>query len=144
MVDTNRLASRLAARLLEGREEPAARLIADDVWLAVVEGTVLIGERLPTARQLAVELGVSPRTVERAYHELEERGVVASRAGEGTFISLKPPPEAERERHHRFAELCREAYSGAATLGFTIDDLMGALAEFRSLEQPNPAREGGR
>lgn len=117
-----------------------SKLIVDDIWLAVVEGTLGSGERLPTARQIAVGLGVSPRTVDRAYRELEERGVVATRPGEGTFISLAPPTAEERERHRRFGELCRRSFEEARELGFTVDDLIDALVEFRSIEK-NPSEE---
>ncbi|MQA90357.1 MAG: GntR family transcriptional regulator [Gemmatimonas sp.] len=117
-----------------------ATVVVDGIWLDVVEGILASGERLPTARQVAVELGVSPRTIEQAYRELAKRGVVASRPGEGTFISLEPPPAEERERHRRFAEVCRGAYEGASDLGFGVDDLIDAIAEFRSLEK-NEAHE---
>jgi GntR family transcriptional regulator len=129
------LLQRLSARLRQGGDQPIANLIIDDVWLAVVEGTLSSGERLPTARQVAVGLGVSPRTVERAYRELEARGVVASRPGEGSFISLAPPPAEERERHRRFGELCRQAFEDARELGFAVDDLIDALVEFRTIER---------
>jgi GntR family transcriptional regulator len=123
---------RLAFRLAERRAEPVAHLIVEDLWLAVVDGSLESGERLPTARQLAIDLGVSPRSIERAYTELERRGVIATRAGQGTFVSLAPPSEAERERHHHFADLCRRTVERAASLGFGVDDLLDALAEFRT------------
>jgi GntR family transcriptional regulator len=134
------ITARLADRLAAGVDQPISRLIVDDVWLAVVDGTLSSGDRLPTARQIAIQLGVSPRTVELAYEELETRGVVATRPGEGTFISLRPPPEAERERHGRFAELCRDTFDRAAELGFGVDDLIAALTEFRSVERANSQR----
>lgn len=137
MAEAHLLTQRLAARLRGVHEEPVSRVIVDDVWLGVVEGTLEIGERLPTAREMAVELGISPRVVERAYAELAERGVVASRPGEGAFISLQPPPEAEHARHRRFADLCRETFDQARELGFTVDDLIDSLAEFRSADPPS-------
>jgi GntR family transcriptional regulator len=136
VTDVHPLAKRLAQRVASERNEPVSAVIVDEIWLRVVEGMLESGERLPTARQVAVQLGVSPRSVDRAYDELMARGVVASRPGEGTFISLKPPPEEERERHRRFAELCRETYAHSRTLGFALDELLDALAEFRSLERP--------
>jgi GntR family transcriptional regulator len=126
------ITQRLAFRLAERPAEPVAHLIVDDLWLAVVDGSLESGERLPTARQLAIDLGVSPRSIERAYTELERRGVIATRAGQGTFVSLAPPSEAERERHQDFADLCRRTVQRAASLGFGVDDLLDALAEFRT------------
>lgn len=132
---TNRLAESIAGRT----SEPIAHLLVEEVWLAVVEGRLETGQRLPTARRLAVALGVSPRTVERAYAELERLGVAATRRGEGTFVGLDPPPEAERERHRRFAGLCRETVERARELGFGLDELLDALAEFRTMEEETHA-----
>ena len=115
-----------------------SRQIADSIWVAVVQGSLMTGERLPTARQLAVELGISPRSVDRAYQELEERGVVAARPGEGTFVSLKPPNEAELARHQKFADLCRQTFRETRDLGFGVDDLIDALTEFRAIERGEP------
>lgn len=134
MTVSHPLIERLSGLLRQGSGEPVSKLIVDDVWLAVVEGTLATGERLPTARQVAVGLGVSPRTVDRAYRELADRGVVATRPGEGTFISLAPPPAEERERHRRLGELSRQSFEEARELGFSVDDLIDALAEFRSIE----------
>ena len=133
MPENHPLTQRLMVRLLEGSDEPPGRLIVDEIWLAAVEGTMPSGSRLPTTRQVAISLGISPRTVEAAYRELEERGVVATRPGEGTFISLHPPSEVERERHRQLAELCRGALQRAEELGFGIDDMMDCLSDFRHL-----------
>lgn len=126
------ITGQLAARLAERTGEPVAQLIVEELWLAVVEGSLASGERLPTTRQLAIDLGVSPRSVERAYAELERRGVIATRPGEGTFVSLAPPSEAEQTRHAEFAALCRETVERAARLGFSVNELLDALSEFRT------------
>lgn len=110
---------------------PAAHLIANDLWEAAVEGTLEIGARLPTTRQLAVALGVSPVTVERAYADLEARGVVITRPGEGTFVSLPADGEAELERRRAFVELCRTTVERALELGYGVDALIAELSEYR-------------
>ena len=125
------LTQRLAHDLAGALDTPATHRIVETVWLAVVEGTLATGARLPTTRQIAIALGVSPRTVERAYEQLERRGVLVRRAGEGTFVSLALPSEEERARHREFAALCRATVERAAELGFSLDELMDALTDFR-------------
>ena len=44
------------------------------------------GDRLPTVRKLAEDLGVAANTVARAYRELEQRGVIETRGRAGTFV----------------------------------------------------------
>jgi GntR family transcriptional regulator len=139
-VNQHPVTERIAVRLAHGARQPVTHLIVDDVWLAVVAGELTPGERLPTPRQLAISLGVSPRAVERAYEELESRGVVATRPGEGTFISLGSASEEEHARRRELTALCEETMARATELGFDLDQLMDALADFRSLES-HTARE---
>ncbi|MER7913095.1 MULTISPECIES: GntR family transcriptional regulator [unclassified Streptomyces] len=58
---------------------------------ALIGGGVLPeGERLPTVRQLAADLGLAPGTVNRAYKELEAAGLVRTRRGAGTRVAARP------------------------------------------------------
>lgn len=140
-MDASELVRRLSVRLREGSAEPAAHLIVEELWLAVVDGSLESGERLPTPRQLAIELNISPRSIERAYAELERRGVTVSRAGAGTFVSLAPTSESDRARHQQFAALCRATMEQAATLGFSLDDLIDAFAELRTADRDDHSME---
>lgn len=45
------------------------------------------GDRMPTVRQLANDLGVAVNTVARAYRELEQGGVIQTRGRAGTFVA---------------------------------------------------------
>jgi DNA-binding transcriptional regulator YhcF (GntR family) len=141
-METSALVQRLSDCLHDGGAQTVAQRVVEELWLAVVDGSLESGERLPTARELAIALNVSPRSIERAYDELEQRGVTASRAGAGTFISLRPPSEADLARHQQFARLCRQTLESAAALGFGIDELLDCLAEYRTMgnEVPQPER----
>ncbi len=70
------------------------------------------GDRLPTVREVALELTVNPNTVARAYRELEHGGIIESVQGRGTFIAgnVSPPREDEKEIHLKqmLAELIDE------------------------------------
>lgn len=138
MPSLENLAHPIGRRLADSRGEPASQVIADELWFRVVSGELESGERLPTPRELAVALGLNPRSVGRAYRALQDRGVVVTRAGEGTFVSLHPPREQELERSRAFAELCQQAYDRAVELGFGVDDLLDALAEYRSADRGGP------
>jgi DNA-binding transcriptional regulator YhcF (GntR family) len=48
--------------------------------------SLAVGTKLPTVRQLAVDLGVAPNTVARAYRELEEAGLIETRGRAGSFV----------------------------------------------------------
>ncbi|WP_435738738.1 GntR family transcriptional regulator [Cellulosimicrobium sp. PMB13] len=53
----------------------------------VAAGRLAPGDRLPTIRALATDLGLAPGTVARAYRELEESAVVTTRRRAGTVVS---------------------------------------------------------
>src|SRR6185503_20375811 len=58
---------------------------------SIAAGALAPATRLPAARQVAQDLGVSRITVENAYAALEADGLVERRAGSGTYVL---PPEA--------------------------------------------------
>jgi DNA-binding transcriptional regulator YhcF (GntR family) len=53
---------------------------------AIADGTLESGQRLPTVRRLATDLGLAANTVARAYRELEADGVIATHGRRGTFV----------------------------------------------------------
>ncbi len=132
--------SELAVTLDTGSDVPLYRQIADHVWLEVAEGTLDPGQRLPTVRQCAIDLGVHPDTVARAYKELEMLGVVR-RTGDGRFVGLKPADRNEVERHAALASLCGDVLARIGELGFTLDEFVETLSES---QPPRSSKSGKR
>lgn len=54
----------------------------------IVAGTIADGDEMPSRRMLSALLGVNPNTVQKAYHLLEVEGLVYSRSGAKSYISL--------------------------------------------------------
>lgn len=69
----------------------------------IIRGSLVPGSRLPSVRELAIDSGVNPNTVQRAYRELEESGVTVKKRGQGTFVTEDP----EILEQMRRALLCR-------------------------------------
>jgi len=53
---------------------------------------------LPSVRNLAMELSINPNTIQRAYTELERRGVIYAVKGKGNFVADMQPLLALREK----------------------------------------------
>ncbi|MCX5233052.1 GntR family transcriptional regulator [Streptomyces sp. NBC_00233] len=99
----------------------------------ILSGQLPLGERLPSVRQLAADLGLAAGTMARAYHELENAGLVHSRRGAGTHVTRPPGPTPAKN-----AQLLQAAQAYIATgrrLGADDDQLADAL---RSALKPAP------
>jgi len=67
-------------------DRPLFTQIADGVKGSLLEGDIGPGDPLPPGRELAASLDVSLETVQRAYRQLADEGIVTSRVGRGTRI----------------------------------------------------------
>ncbi|WP_042375985.1 GntR family transcriptional regulator [Streptacidiphilus melanogenes] len=73
-------------RLRKGSGVPAYQQIVQQTQQALRVGTLRLGDKLPTAREVVAATAVNPNTVLRAYQELQRAGLVESRQGLGTFV----------------------------------------------------------
>src|SRR5436309_3589962 len=99
---------------------------------AIATGRLRVGDQLPTVRQLAVELRVNANTVARVYAELERAGILETRRGVGSFVAATAAdarPAGEKARG--LTAFVTRVLADAAAAGFSIDDVIGALAERR-------------
>ena len=71
--------------------EPLYLEIARTLEQRIESGELVPGDRLPTHRELARELGVAVATVSRAYGEAERRGSIESHVGRGTYVRDPSP-----------------------------------------------------
>jgi DNA-binding transcriptional MocR family regulator len=65
--------------------------IAAGVGRLINSGRLAVGDRLPTVREIATELGVSPATVSQAWQALASVGLIVSRGRNGTFVREQAP-----------------------------------------------------
>ena len=111
---------------------PFYRQIIDQVKAAIATGSITAGDRLPTVRQLAVDLSINPNTVSRAYTELELTGLVETQMGSGTFVGNRPVERNDVERRRLLDQLCQEFLSRVSTHGFTLDNVLENLEQRRT------------
>ncbi|NOT08627.1 MAG: GntR family transcriptional regulator [Gemmatimonadales bacterium] len=99
--------------------------IIDEIRRALVVGTLIPNEPLPSVRQLAVDLRVNPNTVSQAYRELERQGLVHVRRGQGTFAS--PPSGLAAQRRSLARDVALRALHDARRNGLDAEELIHAI-----------------
>lgn len=98
---------------------PAYLQIISQVKQAIASGELKAGDQLPTVRQLAADLQINFNTVARAYRMLDEKGIISTQHGRGTFILDAPTgKELERFRKQQLVVLGEHYIEEAERLGF--------------------------
>jgi len=108
---------------------PFYRQIIEQVKFGVARGDLGPGDRLPTVRQLAVDLSINPNTVIRAYRELEIEGALDTQQGSGTFVSDRQPDVDQIERQRMLDQILTDMLARGSSYGFTIDDVLLGLKQ---------------
>ena len=101
---------------------------------AIAAGRLKAGERLPTVRQLAVDLRINANTVAKVYAELERAGVLATQRGIGTFVRDNPPAAVSatrRDRERELRPLVDRLLADASAIGIPLHEV---LLYFKGLE----------
>ncbi|MCU7827242.1 GntR family transcriptional regulator [Kitasatospora sp. DSM 101779] len=85
-------------RIDRGSGVPAYVQIIEQTERALRMGTLRVGDKLPTAREVVAATAINPNTVLRAYRDMEQAGLVELRRGLGTFVTRSlARPEAESD-----------------------------------------------
>jgi DNA-binding transcriptional MocR family regulator len=129
-----RLSARRLAELLGDWRAPGVRSAANDlaagIRLLVLDGRLPSGTGLPAERELADALGASRTMVGAALRRLRADGLVASRQGSGSWITIPgtvipvdPPPGAD------LIDMARAAPGAIAGTGAALDRVRGPMAD---------------
>ena len=104
--------------------------IIEEIKKRAVRGAYPPGAKLPSVREMALQMGVNPNTMARAYSELEREAFVFARRGQGSFVA----EEAERVEAER-ARLAEAAVQRFVTeireLGLSEEQVTQLLGEIR-------------
>jgi DNA-binding transcriptional regulator YhcF (GntR family) len=101
-----------------------------------VQDRILRGEwddeaRLPAVRELAVQLGVNPNTVQRSYSTLQDDGLIYNQRGVGYFVAAGARERSRERRRNRFeSETLPRIFETMEMIGYETDDLVTAHARW--------------
>ena len=110
---------------------PIYEQITERFKLLILRGVIKADEKIPSVRNLAVDLSINPNTIQRAYTELEKQGYIYTVKGKGNFAvsAEKLLPEYKEEILMKLKTICEQAQE----IGITREELISMMSEWRSL-----------
>lgn len=105
-----------------------------EIYLEVAEkyesyiklGILAPGEKLPSVRAAAQEMGINPNTMARAYSYLEERGLIYSLPKKGVYVSS---PDESQKNDDTLTQNAREILTSLKEKGFSREALDTLISE---------------
>lgn len=110
-----------------GSPVPIYEQIKNAIRDEILSEKLLAGEKLPSVRAMARELGISILTVKKAYDELESEGFIESRQGLGTFVGKEDPNLRLEEKQKKLEESLLAAIRISNDIEMEKDDLIELL-----------------
>lgn len=93
----------------------------------IKSGTLKVGTKIPTERELSQELGVSRNTISSAYKELESKGILKSIRGRGTFVAEDLESWKNDDSYNKIKKFVDLAFEEALEYGMEPDEFLNIV-----------------
>ena len=115
---------------------PIYEQISRQVKFAVANGSLLVGEHVPSVREMATQAAVNVNTVARAYRDLQAEGVLVSIRGTGLAIAADALEKCRRSRLEMIRERLRYILREALQNGVSSDEISALVnSEWKLLKK---------
>ena len=117
---------------------PIYEQVVEKFKMLILKGVLQQDEKMPSVRNLAMELSINPNTIQRAYATLESQGYIYTVKGKGNFVSDKATlmKDYQKEISSQLSEVCKQAASagmGREEFMALVKESVAATGEWRSL-----------
>lgn len=85
-------------------------------------------QQIPSIREMALELGVNPNTIKKAYSVLEQRGVIVTISTKGTYITQKTEKVLENSIEEKINNL-KKQIKDLEKFGLTKNEILNKLKD---------------
>ncbi len=102
--------------------------IAERITMSILSGRFKPSEQIPSVRQLALTAAVNPNTVQHAFSDLEDEGIIVSKGTQGRFVT-DDISVIEQSRKNLTKKLLNEFLSKAKELSVTKAELISIIEE---------------
>lgn len=105
--------------------KPIYRQIIDFSFGKILTGDWIAGERIPSVRELSVELSVNSHTVLKAYEYLQNNGIIVSKRGMGFYLSADALQHVNDARRKEFFDTTLiDLFKEMRLLDISIDEIV--------------------
>lgn len=107
--------------------DPMYKQVTDQIKNAIASGSLKPEAKLPSIREMAMELKISMITIKRAYADLESEGYILTRSGLGSFVA---DIDRDNLRAEKLAEIRLEItkiINAAARYDISADDIFATI-----------------
>ncbi|MDA1229537.1 MAG: GntR family transcriptional regulator [Planctomycetota bacterium] len=115
-------------KVAPGGNRPIYRQIIDQVRQAISSGELVVGDALPSVRQLAEQLVVNHNTVAKAFSELVRDGVLESQHGRGVFVAKKRSVFSAAEKKRRLSQALDVFLAEVLVLDFSPEQILDEVS----------------
>ncbi|HRX58447.1 MAG TPA: GntR family transcriptional regulator [Eubacteriales bacterium] len=108
---------------------PIYEQIIDQTQRLILSGVLKAGDQLPSVRSLSQELSINPNTLQKAYGELERRGICVSAPGNGRFVTndaARIVGECMERQLEEIERICVELHAAGIPLERTLETVKAA------------------
>ena len=105
--------------------------LAERIERQILRGELKPGDKLPSVRDMAIESGVNPNTVQRTYREMEAMLIVETKRGQGTFVTENEAILQTMRNTLKTNEISRFV-NGMKAMGYSNIEIISGLEAFLS------------
>ena len=113
---------------------PIYEQVRDSLRQLILSGAMEPGEKLPSVRTLASSLAINPNTIQRAYRELEQLGLIYTVAGKGAFVA--EDSAAKGKRKQEILDTVSAGLRELKMLGAEKEELIALISRVYGEEEP--------
>ncbi|MFD1929663.1 GntR family transcriptional regulator [Sporosarcina siberiensis] len=109
-------------------DKPIYQQLIERITGDIIRGMLKPGEKLPSVRDYALEVGVNANTMQRVYKELEQMEITETKRGQGSFVT-EDVKKIALLRDEMKEQLVQSFIQNVEALGFTTDEMVAHLTE---------------
>jgi len=122
---------------------PVYEQIVEQMERFILAGIMNPNDKLPSVRNLSVELAINPNTIQKSYTELDRRGVIYSVPGRGSFVAADALERIGGNKRMKLNEL-KELMKELNLAGITFEEVEECLKTvYSETEDGENTEEGG-